>query len=224
MDDVRYSIYLKLNRLMDEELEKENPDLGLVDECVDGILRLMPESSYQITARQREESIRSIREGLPKRRINSKLGRVLLAAAIIIVLLICSVFAYTIVEYKIHDYGTYSEVWANITSKKIDEPVVAGYIPDGFELIYSDEKKFCSVKTYFNGDVYITIDKTTNNSSSVNTEFDNIRTVRVDEIDYLLFGEEINGKGVIWSNNNYVYSISAPLEEKELLKIAKTVR
>ena len=46
MENIKKNIHIKLNGLIESELEKENPDAELIGECVDGILRLMPGSAY----------------------------------------------------------------------------------------------------------------------------------------------------------------------------------
>lgn len=224
MNDIKHSIYTKLNSLIDEELEKENPDTEIIGESVNGILRLMPQEAYSMTAGQREQNILEILNEKPKRRFNSKFVKVLIAAAIITVLLIGSVFAYTIIEYTIHDYETYSTVWSNIIPKRIDKPVVASYIPEGFELVDSADDKYNSGRVYKKGEIFITISKTSSKSVNINTEYGPTRTVTIDGTDYIVCGEEKHGKGVIWFSNGYSYVISTLLsDDDELLKIAQGI-
>mgnify|MGYP003506928548 CR=1 FL=1 len=223
MNDIKHSIYTKLNSLIDEELEKENPDTEIISESVNGILRLIPQEAYSMTAGQREQNILEILNEKPKRRFNSKFVKVLIAAAIITVLLVGSVFAYTIIEYTIHDYETYSTVWSNIIPKRIDKPVVASYIPEGFELVDSEDSKYCSAKTYQKDETYITISKDSFKSVNINTEFGKTNIVKINGIDYIFFGEEVHGKGIVWFSDNYLYTIVANLADEELLKIAQSI-
>lgn len=223
MNDIKHSIYTKLNSLIDEELEKENPDTEIIGESVNGILRLMPQEAYSMTAGQREQNILEILNEKPKRRFNSKFVKVLIAAAIITVLLVGSVFAYTIIEYTIHDYETYSTVWSNIIPKRIDKPVVASYIPEGFEFVDSEDSKYCSAKTYQKGETYITISKDSFKSVNINTEFGKANIVKINGIDYIFFGEEVHGKGIVWFSDNYLYTVLASLSDEELLKIAQSI-
>lgn len=225
MENIKKNIHIKLNGLIDSELEKENPDAELIGECVDGILRLMPESAYQLTAERRENNILRILNEKTDRRFRSKFVRILLVAAIIAALLLGSVFAYTIIEYKIHDYDTYSTVWANIIPKWIDEPIVVSYIPEGFELVDSFDSKAVSTVDYMNSEgVGISISKINDKKIEINTEYVKPKKIVISEIEYIVFGEEEHGKGVVWFTDDYVFSISAPLSDEELLKIAQSVR
>lgn len=224
MNDIKHSIYTKLNSLIDEELEKENPDTEIISESVNGILRLIPQEVYSMTAGQREQNILEILNEKPKRRFNLKFVKVLIAAAIIMVLLVGSVFAYTIIEYTIHDYETYSTVWSNIIPKRIDKPVVASYVPEGFELVDSVDDKCNSGRVYKKGEIFITISKTSSKSVNINTEYGPAHTVTIDGTDYIVCGEEEHGKGVVWFSNGYSYVISTLLsDEDELLKIAQGI-
>ncbi|MGN1419598.1 MAG: DUF4367 domain-containing protein [Acutalibacteraceae bacterium] len=224
MENIKKNIHIKLNRLIDSELEKENPDAELIGECVDGILRLMPESSYQLTAEQRKNNILRILNDKTDRRFRSKFGRILLVAAIIAALLLGSVFAYTIIEYEIHDYDTYSTVWANILTKWIDEPVTTDYIPEGYELIDSEQGKRTSSKTYYNGEFYVTINKDSTKKVYINTEYGAAHTRIFNGIEYILYGEDIHGRGVLWYDGGYCYSVISFIGEEEMFEIAKHVR
>lgn len=223
MENTKKSLYAKLNSIIDTELEKESSDTDLILECCDAILRLKKEESYQLTKEVRDANIEAILHGNSTNKPNRRIIKVLLVAAIIIALLICSVFAYTIIEYKIHDYDTYSTVWANIMSKKIDEPVVVSYVPEGFELVDIDDKKYTSTKVYSNGQVYLTVCKTNDNAIKINTEYEATQTISIDAIDYVFYGEKKHGKGVVWTSNNCMYLVSGAIEDHELLKIAQSV-
>lgn len=223
MKNINKSLYIKLNELVESELKKDKPDTELINECVDGMLRLMPESAYQITMKQREENIYRIFEMLPNRKANTRIIRALIAAAIIMILLIGTVFAYTVVEYKIHDYGTYSEVWANIIPRQIDKPVEAGYIPEGFELVEFNDNKYLSSKFYKNDNEFMVVSKSNYKSIDINTEYVTSKTYSVSGIDYIFYGENEHGKGVVWFYNNYKYSIESNLSNEELLRIAQSI-
>ncbi|MDD6800017.1 MAG: DUF4367 domain-containing protein [Firmicutes bacterium] len=224
MENIKNRIHLKLCQLIDSELEKENPDTELIGECVDGILGLMPERSYQLTADRRKNNILHIVNEKPGRRFRSKVARILLAAAIIAALLIGSVFAYTIVEYKIHDYDTYSTVWTNIFIRRLDGTLTVGYVPDGFKVTDNIQLDFYSGFDYENDEgVTISISKSAEKEVNINTEYKKTSIITIDGIDYIFFGEETHGKGVIWISDDYLYSIVGILEDDELLKIAQSV-
>ncbi len=224
MENTQKSLYIKLNELVETELKKDKPDTEVVNECIDGMLRLMPESTYQITMKQREDNIQRIFEMLPKRKSSTRIIKALIAAAIIMILLIGTVFAYTVVEYKINDYGTYSEVWGNIIPRKIDKPVEVGYVPDGFELADENNTKYDSTKVYVNNESFIVISKNVSKSIEINTEYKSSHIYKISEIDYIFYGESEHGKGIAWFFNNYKYSVESDLSNDELLKIAQSVR
>lgn len=226
MENTKRSLYIKLNSIIDAEIEKgiDLMDCDLIEECVDGILRLKDEKSYQITAQQREENIQRILSNIPQKKKLSKVAKILLAAAIIMILLIGSVFAYTIIEYNIHDYGTYSEVWANITSKKIDKPVEVGYVPDGYELVEEEFIDGISYRVYQKSDEYLTIRKSTFKNIEINTEYGKSRIKTINNEEYLFHGgEDGHSTGVFWVKNNFSFSIVSYLDDDELLKIAQSV-
>ena len=223
MENIKNRIHLKLRELIDSELEKEEPDTELIGECVDGILRLMPERSYQLTAEQRKNNIHHILNETPGRRFRSKAVRILVAAAIIAALLIGSTLADTIVEYEIYDYDTYSIVQSNITTRKIDEPIVVSYVPEGFVLTQEDCQEFTSSKVYEKGGKCLAISKDSFDSVEINTEYGKAKVFTIDGIDYILYGEEVHGKGVVWFSGHYSYSLTAALSDEELLKIAQSV-
>ena len=225
MENIKKNIHIKLNGLIDSELEKENPDAELIGECVDGILRLMPESAYQLTAERRENNILRILNEKTDRRFRSKFVRILLVAAIIAALLLGSVFAYTIIEYKIHDYDTYSTVWANILSKRVNEELTVGYVPDGFKVFETTQMGFYYGFDYENDDgLILSISKSAEKTIDINTEYKKTNIITIDETDYIFFGEEVHGKGVIWFSNDYLDTIVGNLEDDELLRSAKSVR
>lgn len=221
--NINRSLYLKLRNEVDNELTRENPDTKYIKECVDAMLRLLSEKSYQITAQQREENIQRILSNIPQKKKLSKVAKILLAAAIIMILLVCSVFAYTIIEYNINDYGTYSEVWANITSKKIDKPVEVGYVPEGFELAGEENFRQLSRKTYFNNDDFVTVGKSIIKYAEVNTEYRKAYSKVIDGTEYIIYGEENHGKSVIWFSKDYRYTVNGSFSDDKLLEIAQTV-
>ena len=61
-------------------------------------------------------------------------------------------------------------------------------------------------------------------SIDVNTEYVDGRIVSINDIDYLIYGEAKHGRGILWSINDYTYSITGNLAEEEMIKIAVSVR
>ncbi|MGN0444153.1 MAG: DUF4367 domain-containing protein [Acutalibacteraceae bacterium] len=225
MNEINKSLYTKLNLLIDAELDKDISELNadLISECVDGILRLKTENSYQLTAAERERNIAAIVKAKPTVRHKTKLIKILIAVAVIMALIVGSVFAYTVIEYKIHDYDTYSTVWSNIIPKNIDKPIIAEYIPEGYELDATREDMCHSSKTYRKGDKYITISKGSSKAIDIDTENGETKIVTLDDTDYILFGPKEQKYGVVWFSSHYVYAVVAILPDDELLKIAQSV-
>lgn len=224
-NETNKSLYTKLNLLINAELDKDisEMDTDLISECVDGILSLKLEASYQLTAAERERNIAAIVKAKPTVRHKTKLIKILIAAAVIMALIVGSVFAYTVLEYKIHDYGTYSSVRSNIIPKKIDKPIIAEYIPEGFELVDSEDNEGGSSKTYQKDEKYITIRKDSAKSIDIDTENGTTKIVTIDGTDYILFGPKEQKYGVVWFSSHCVYAVVAILPDDELLKIAQSV-
>lgn len=211
--------------MIDAELDKDVSELNgdLISECVDGILRIKTEESYQLTTTERERNIAAIVKAKPTVRHKTKLIKILIAVAVIMALIVGSVFAYTVIEYKIHDYDTYSTVRSNIIPKKIDKPIFAEYIPEGYELVYSDDDESNSSKAYKKGDKYITIAKDSVKAIDIDTENGETKIVTIDNTDYILFGPKEQKHGVVWFSSHYVYAVVAILPDDELLKIAQGI-
>lgn len=224
-NDTNKSLYTKLNLLIDAELDKDisEMDTDLISECVDGILRMKTEESYQLTAAESERNIAEIIKRKPTVKHKTKLFKILIAVAVIMALIVISVFAYTVIEYKIHDYDTYSTVRSNIIPKKIDKPIIAEYIPKGYELIDSEDNESGSSKTYQKDEKYITIRKDSAKAVDIDTENGETKIVTINGTDYILFGPEEQKHGVVWFSSHYTYAVVAILPDDELLKIAQSV-
>lgn len=224
-NETNKSLYTKLNLLIDAELDKgiSEMDTDLISECVDGILRMKTEESYQLTAAERERNIAEIIKRKPTVKHKTKLIKILIAVAVIMALIVISVFAYTVIEYKIHDYDTYSTVWSNIIPKNIDKPIIAEYIPEGYELDATRDDMCHSSKTYRKNDEFITVIKSSSKAVDIDTENGTTKIVTIDGTDYILFGPEEQKYGVVWFSSHYLYEVVAILPDDELLKIAQSV-
>lgn len=224
-NETNKSLYTKLNLLIDAELDKgiSEMDTDLISECVDGILKMKTEESYQLTAAERERNIAKIIKSKPTVKHKTKLIKILIAVAVIMALIVISVFAYTVIEYKIHDYDTYSTVWSNIIPKRIDKPIFAEYIPEGFELVDSEDNEGGSSKTYRKDEKYITISKDSVKAIDIDTENGETKIVTIDDTDYILFGPKEQKHGVVWFSSHYLYQVVAILPDDELLKIAQGI-
>ena len=225
MENAKKGLYLKLNGIIDSELEKgeKEMDTGLVAEAADALLRMKDPSVYQLTSKEREENIRSILgAGRGKKRL-SKTARILLVAAVIIALLAVAVCGYTKVKYKLVDHGIFSEIsFSGLFSSRIDEPVKVSYVPEGFVLTETDDKRTISGKSYFDnkGNGFSVSKEICPDSYTVDTEYKNPRIIEIGGIEYILFGDG-NYIGVVFVKNNYVYTVSGLLSEETMLRIAQ---
>ena len=225
MELIEKNLVYKLNQLIDAELNKKTEEVDdvLVREAVNGILRIKKESDYQISFDTRQKSIRYILDSPIRGKHLSKAVKILLAAAIIVTLLVLSVFAYSFIEYKINNYDTFSIILFNAHGNKLDHPVEANYIPDGFNLSDSDDHNSVSMKEYvkLDGIGFSIIKDSDPHTYNFNTEYEANHSITINGIEYILYGDEEHGDGVIFVKNGYVYSVSGQLPEDELLKIAQ---
>ena len=226
MEQVKKNLLIKLNSIINMELDKdvEAIDDILVREAVDGILRTKKESEYQIPLENRQNSIRNILNYADANKIHlSKAAKIILAAAIIISLLLMSVLAYSYIEYKINHYESFSIILFDHFGNKLDHPIEASYIPDGYYLIDSEDHKHLSVKEYINDlNQTVSIAKDADpDHYSINTEYSDSYSRTINEIEYIFFGEYEHGKGLIFVKGKYVFTVVGALPEDELLKIAQ---
>ena len=114
-------------------------------------------------------------------------------------------------------------MWSNIIPKKIDKPIIAEYIPEGYELIDSEDNEGGSSKTYQKDEKYITIRKDSAKAVDIDTENGETKIVTINGTDYILFGPEEQKYGVVWFSSHYLYEVVAILPDDELLKIAQSV-
>lgn len=228
MENVKSNLFGKLNTIIEEEMKKEPERIDdiLVHEAVDARLRMIDETRYQISSEDRKTAIRAVLNSSGGIKSLSKTAKILLVAAIIIILLLVSAFAFSIiVGHTIEKKDTHSVISFNISQQNSISSVEVTYIPDGFELIESDDKKTTSTKDYMNNQgIGISILKSSHQKEfDINTEYSDSHSTVIDEIEYVIFGEAEHGKGVTFAKNNCVYLIVSPLPDDELLKIAQGV-
>ncbi len=80
-------------------------------------------------------------------------------------------------------------------------------------------------ETYENGELFFSIYKEPiRETNNINTEYDDSKTINQNGIEYIVFGENTHGRGILWVNNNYEYNLAGNLSDDELLKIAFSIR
>lgn len=227
MEEIIRSLERKLNKIIDDELQKDVSQIDdrMVMECCDALLRMDDVNQYMITEAKKEELISAIFSKKPKsvRRIAKPIN-ILLIAAIIIVLLAVASLGYAQYKYNIFNFSDHSTInFSQTGNNKVDDLKI-GYIPDGFVLNSKSKNKFESTNEYVNGDNFLTISKQSGvDIATINTEFEKDKITQINGIDYIEFGEEKYGKGIMWERNGFQYLISGSLSSQELLKIAGSV-
>ncbi len=229
MEEIIRSMEKKLNNTIDTEIEKPADcfDRGIVMECCDGLLRLGSTERYILTARQviaNKAAILGIELTGGKKGNSRKTLRVILIAAAIAVLLAVAAVGYAQVKYNILEFSDHSTVSFGFKNDKKVKDLTVGYIPEGFELVEEDRKKEIWGNYYTKGDMFLFISKNAIVSEvSIDTEFNDSKIVKNNGIDYIIYGEEAGGKGIMWVANDYMYIVSTNLTEEEMLKTAFSV-
>lgn len=222
------SLEEKLNRVTDEELKKDVSQIDdqLIMECCDGLLRMDNVDRYLITKMEMKNSIDSIvaQKSRPVTKITKPL-KILIAAAIIMVMLAVASLGYAQYKYNIFNFSDHSTILFNQSDKKRVDDFEVRFIPEGFVLNYESNNKYECSKEYIKGNDFFSVSKQSNtNEFDINTEYKNLKTVPINGIDYVEYGEEKHGQGVLWEKDGYQYVVAGNISTQDLLKIAVSVR
>ncbi|MCR5781989.1 MAG: DUF4367 domain-containing protein [Clostridia bacterium] len=220
----------KLNRIIDDEMKKTSAkiDADLVMECSYALLRFENEDRYVISEecaeRAKSEIIASVR-GNGRLRM-TRTARALLVAAVILALTVISVFGiYCAVKYDIIRFGDHSELILHGGKPKKVEDLEIGYIPEGYTVKQEIREPYGITITYNNGadDLIVSkISMSKNDYIGINTEFEEPTEIEYDNIDYLLYGDNEHGYGVMFNKNGFLYRVFFETPE-ELLRIARSI-
>ena len=139
------SLEEKLNRIIDEELKKDVSQIDdqLIMECCDGLLRMDNADRYLITKMEMKNSIDSI--VAQKSRSVTKITKplkILIAAAIIMVMLAVASLGYAQYKYNIFNFSDHSTILFNQSDKKRVDDFEVRFIPEGFVLNYESNNKY----------------------------------------------------------------------------------
>lgn len=224
MEKVITSLERKLNRIIDNELAKDisQVDDSLVMACCDGLLRMENVDRYIITESDIKKSVDSI-IGRKSKTITkmTRSIKILLAAAIIMIMLAIGTLGYAQYKYNIFDFSDHSIVMFNQLSGRKVNGLEVGFIPEGFTLSYESNNKYEHSKEFVNGEEFFTISKCSNgNEITINTEYQKSRVMQIDGIDYIEYGEAEHGQGVVWEEDGYKYIITGNISSQRLLEIA----
>ena len=218
----------KLNKIIDDELKKDvsQMDCDLIVECSDALLRLEDAKRYAISESEMRKSIDSVIG--KKSKIVTKLTKpmkILLIAAIILILLAIGSLGYAQYKNNIFDFSDHSTVsFAQSDNQSVGD-FNLGFVPEGFTLSFERDNKYERSKEYASGNEVFSVTKQSSNNKAVNinTEYKTCKITKINGIDYIEYGEAKHGRGIVWEKNGYQYMISGNFSAEELLKIAASV-
>ncbi len=227
MKETIRSLERKLNKIIDDELQKDVSQIDdrMVMECCDALLRMDDVNQYMITEAKKNELISAIvsKKSKSVRRMMKPI-KILLIAAIIIVLLAVGSLGYAQYKYNIFNFSDHSIINFSHTENNKVNDLKTGYIPDGFVLNSESKNKYEYTKEYAKDNEFFIITKlTTYNEININTEYKDGTVKQIDGIDYIVYGDVEHGQGIVWEKNECQYTVSGNLSSQDLLKIALSV-
>ena len=126
--------------------------------------------------------------------------------------------------WSIFTFSDFSTVLFSQSDHKRVNDLKVGYIPEGFSLNYESNNKFERSKEYVKGNDFFTVLKQSNgNRIDINTEYKIYKVTQIDGIDYVEFGEEEHGQGIVWEKDGYQYVMTGNITIDELFKIAISI-
>lgn len=153
--------------------------------------------------------------------------RAIIVAAILLALATTVVASPRTREYIVEKFSNHSTYTVDDGYEgKIDDLTV-GYIPDGFELTYSNVDKVNSViaNEYMNGDLYFSINKMNATGITVfDTEYDNSETTIINGIECIYYKDDNGYNGLLWNYSDYQYSVDGNIDKDILIKIAENLK
>lgn len=227
MKETIRSLERKLNKIIDDELQKDVSQIDdrMVMGCCDALLRMDDVNQYMITEAKKNELISAIvsKKSKSVRRMMKPI-KILLIAAIIIVLLAVGSLGYAQYKYNIFNFSDHSIINFSHTENNKVNDLKTGYIPDGFVLNSESKNKYEYTKEYAKDNEFFIITKLTiYNEININTEYKDGTVKQFAGIDYIVYGDAEHGQGIVWEKNECQYTVSGNLSSQDLLKIALSV-
>ncbi len=228
MEENIRSLERKLNQIIDDELKKDvsQIDNKLIMACCDGLLRIDNIKRYSITESEVKKSIDSITCKKPKTVAKfTKPIKILLIAAIILVMLVIGSLGYAQYKNNIFIFSDHSTILFDQSDNKSVDDFKLGFIPQGFTLNFENDNKYEYSKEYVNGKSFFTITKqaVSDNEININTEYKDCKVTQIKGIDYIEYGEAEHGYGIVWEKDGYQYTVTGNISSRILLKIASSV-
>ena len=217
----------KLNGIIDAETEKgyERADTGLIAECANTLLRMDNEKRYLLSEEEYRNSTKLIFGEKKKPEAVHKKIRILLIAAIIILLSLLAATAYELNKYDIIQFPDHLSV---ITAKKhhpINEELSVGYIPEGFSEFEEKQERYTEEIHYCNVAKELYIKKVSSfDTVMVNNGGGIKKKTEENGITYTIYQSTETYSAVMWVANDCLYNVFGDVNEKEIMKIASSVR
>lgn len=151
--------------------------------------------------------------------------RIILIAAIIFAIMVTTAIASPSVRsYFIQTFSTHSVLTASEKYKgTIEDDLVLGYIPEGFEEDWCKTNSTQISKKYSYNEKWFFVTKAV---STGDTTFDsenaNLEILTIDNIDYCI--SEENEKSVSFIYGKYTIAVSGNIQKDELIDIAKQIK
>ena len=153
----------------------------------------------------------------------TRTAKVLLVAAILLLLASLSVVAARQFGFTLIDFGDHSELDVEEHTAKSDGSLVCSYIPDGFTLTETTNNKgFVALDYTGNKDAFFIVTKYFSYSTvGADTEFREAKEIEHNGIKYTVVSTE-DSPDVLWMDpaTNCLYEVGGNISEDELLKIA----
>lgn len=227
MKETIRSLERKLNKIIDDELQKDVSQIDdrMVMGCCDALLRMDDVNQYMITEAKKNELISAIvsKKSKSVRRMMKPI-KILLIAAIIIVLLAVGSLGYAQYKYNIFNFPDHSIINFSHTENNKVNDLKTGYIPDGFVLNSESKNKYEYTKEYAKDNEFFIITKLTiYNEININTEYKDGTVKQIAGIDYIVYGDAEHGQGIVWEKNKCQYTVSGNISSQNLLKIALSI-
>lgn len=147
--------------------------------------------------------------------------RILLIAAIILVMLAIGSIGYAQYKYNIFNFSDHSTVLFEQSDSKMVDNFKLGFIPSGFALSFESDNKYEHSKEYVKGKDFFTVTKKAcDEEININTEYNDCKITQINGIDYIEYGETRHGYGIIWEKNGYQYTVSGNISSQVLKEIA----
>lgn len=161
-------------------------------------------------------------------RLTRRAVRAIIIAAILLALATTAIASPRTREYIVERFSDHSAYAVEEGYVGEIDDLSVGYIPDEYELTYSniDKDNGLIIYEYTNNGSQITLNKTDESKTmTFDTEFDNSETTVIDDIEYIYYSDkDIGYNGLLWNYSDYSYFISGNIDKDTMIKIAENLK